>query len=101
MILAIITNLATFLLCTIFALATATVLTVTNDSGTMTWFARPYFLLPLYIFPSLGVALILFTVFKDGFASRLIGSRGNVTVLLIDTNLDIKMNSENRLNFYS
>ena len=101
MILAIITNLATFLLSTIFALITATVLTVTNDSGTMTWFARPYFLLPLYIFPSLGVTLILFTVFKEAFASRLIGSRGNVTVLLIDTNLDIKMNSENRLNFYS
>ena len=91
MILAIMTNLATFLLSTIFALATATVLTVTNDSGTMTWFARPYFLLPLYIFPSLGVTLISFTVFKKGFASRLIESRGNVAVLLIVINLDIKI----------
>ena len=71
-------------MCTIgVAFLSATILGMSEENGTMTWFARPYYLLPLYVFPSLALTLILPNLFKEKLSSSVIGIRGKAL-----TNLD-------------
>ena len=64
-------NVFGLVLAIMFALFSAAFLGMSEERGTMSWFARPYFLLPLYVFPTLSIllALLFFTKSKLQFSS--------------------------------
>ena len=51
---------------------------MSEERGTMTWFARPYFLLPLYVFPTFALKLMFLNMFKENISPCIIGSRGKI-----------------------
>jgi hypothetical protein len=71
-------DLVTLIVCTLVAFATAITLGMSEERGTMTWFARPYFLLPLYVFPTLAANLITLNLFRDKISVNIIGTQGKV-----------------------
>ena len=59
-----------------FAYLSACLLGITEERGTMSWFGRPIFLIPLYVFPTLSIILMLLLATKTKLTSRTVEYQG-------------------------
>ena len=71
-------NFVTIIVSVIVAVATAHILAMSEERGAMAWYARPYFLIPLYVCPTLAVTWIILKFFHEKISSSLLGTRGMI-----------------------
>ena len=71
-------NFVTVIASVIVAVASSHILAMSEERGAMAWYARTYFLIPLYVCPTLAVTWIILNFFHEKISSSLLGTRGMI-----------------------